>query len=330
MKAQPVLWIALAVAGFTARAVAQPTSDEATRRDLVVQALRASAQGNHPLALDLAARAGRIRMTTALRMLLAQEHNALGHTLDAFDFAVRCVREAESDPAMADRTRVLEGCNALVASLRERVGRLALRMPEPTPAGLRIRVQGSEVSPSNLGVPYAVLPGIVAVEATAGPSAFRREVTVAGGETREVVIVLAPIESPAPVVAVRAEVPRVVTNAEPTRRGFGAGPWVVAGVGVASFAAAAVFYGLRQSALAERDAACGAAICPAGVESQDRAHTMNTLTNVSLAVGGAAVAGAAVWFILARPRAERNSRAATVWFMAPLGGNLGAGIEGRF
>jgi hypothetical protein len=334
MRARVLLssaWVTLVI---TASAGAQTTDRETQRRDLVRRAITASQQNDHTQALDLATQAGQIRMTTALRMLLAQEHNSLGHLLDAYDFSVRCVREAETDPGMADRTQILDGCNAVLSSVRDRIGRVALRTPDPLPDGARVRVQGSEVNVNNLGIPCPVLPGSVLIEVTARGGSFHHELTISAGETREVIVTLSPNEPPRRAPDTTA--PTTPTPTTPTsRRGPGAGPWIVAGVGVASFAAAAVFYfGLRAGALNERDTACaytGGYICNEGRDAQDQARTWAALATAANIAGGVALAGATVWFILARPRGDRTPpRTTWNWNVTPTAGGLSAGIGGRF
>ena len=52
---------------------AQTSPTEVARRELLQGADAARAAGDHPRALDLARRAGEIRMTPSVRLLLAQE-----------------------------------------------------------------------------------------------------------------------------------------------------------------------------------------------------------------------------------------------------------------
>ena len=134
---QPRVFVgaALSVCLFSSVAVGQDAPSEIARRDFVTQAQEAVAAGDHPRALDLATRAGRIRMSTSLRMMIAQEHNALGHTLDALDFAFRCAHEAEANQGLGDRERILEACTALERSLRTRVGRVTVHVPEKLASG---------------------------------------------------------------------------------------------------------------------------------------------------------------------------------------------------
>lgn len=327
MQRSTIACAALAALLSSVAAVAQDAPTEIARRDFIQQAQQAATAGDHPRALDLASRAGRIRMTTTLRMMIAQEHNALGHTLDALDFAVRCAHEAEANQGLADRERVLEACRALETSLRARVGRVTVRVPEPTPSGLRVRIQGSEVDSALWGVPYPVVPGSIVVEAVAGDgAAFRSELSVEGGATAEVSVVLTPGV-------------RLGPDTGGARRGRGAGPWILAGAGAVILGSSALFLVLRDGAVSDRDGAAestrvacdaSAASCDysSSRASDDQARTYNLLTNVALGVGAAALAGGVLWFVLARPSAESPTRTALRWDVMPVRGGAMLGVGG--
>jgi len=121
-------------------------------------------------------------------------------------------------------------------------------------------------------------------------------------------VVSAPPVSAAPVV-----------QAEPEKRSTRIGPYVVLGTGAASLGAAAVFLIVRNNAMNTLKGQClrdsaNVTVCPDTPEThslQKRASTYNTLTNVAVGVGGAALVGGAIWLFFdrtsdsgARPRAE--------------------------
>ena len=324
------------------------------RTQLIRDAERARAEGNHPRALDLVLRAGAIEMTPSLQLFIATEHNALGHTLDAFSFASQCQRSAQANASLSNRQQILAACDALVESLRSRVGSVTVHTPEPAPAGFQVRVQGGSLTSALWGVPYPVLPGTIVVEALAADGAtFRTEVVVHGGANREVTVALtraapppAPVVTPATasvapapaaattVAAVTPATPRPSAPAPVTRptpaRGAGAGPWVLVGAGVASLGAAAgVYLGLRQSALDEVASQCGTAVCaPTALAPLDRARAYTVVAEVALGVGVAAVAGGVVWYLLARPHGESGSARVARWGVAPTVGGMLVSLQG--
>lgn len=303
------LWGALLLATPALLAQATPTGrerEEAARAELIAQAEQASDGGDHARALDLATRAASVRVTPSLRLLLAQEHVAVGHTIDAYEQATRCTREAQADPTTRNREQVIAACSALTDQLRGRVGRVTLQVQAPT-TGMRIRVAGDEVSQALWGVAYTVAPGAVAVEASAeGYAPFQQSVTVAAGQSVEVRVALTPLARPA-VANVVAPPPARVTPpviappvvAAPPARSL-VGPIALGAGGVVALGLSGVFFALREGAVSDRDAQCVTNVgCqPTSLELDDTARTYNTLTNVSLVVGGAAVAGAVVWFFV--------------------------------
>lgn len=132
-----------------------------------------------------------------------------------------------------------------------------------------------------------------------------------------------PVETPiVPPVVTPVVVPVVTPVRVPVVHSAGAGPWAVMGVGAASLVASGVFFALRGGALADRDAACGTAAgecapdtvlaVDAAARAQRDAHTFNALTNVSLSVGAAAVAGGVLWWALGRRGGAPEARRAVV------------------
>lgn len=199
---------------------AQPR-DDAARAGMLTEAERASDRGDHAQALDLATRAGAIRMTPSLRGFIAQEHHALGHLLEAYDAAVLCEREARADPTARRREQTIATCSALSAELSPRIGRVTVRVPDPPP-GVRVRVADAELASALWGLPYPVRPGRVVVEAAAeSRRPFRVEVDVGAGQNADVVVSLAPApvapSTPPATTAVTPVIP-TTTRATPDSR----------------------------------------------------------------------------------------------------------------
>lgn len=328
-------WMAVVVFAVGAPVWAQPAAapsdrEELARAELITQAEAASDAGDHTRSLDLATRALAIRATPSLRLLLATEHNALGHVIDAYELSTRCAREAQADPATRNRAHVIEACTALSRTLDARIGRVTLDVAAP-PAGTRVRVGGGEVSQALWGVPYTVNPGNVLIEASADAhEPFRREVAVAAGQVVPVTISLRPtggavVAAPATRAAARAGAP--VDDAAP-RGGSLAGPIALAVGSAVSFSLAGVFFALREGTVAERDGQCSAAGCqPTSLELDSTARTQNTMVNVFLGVGGAALAGAVVWFFVGRA-GSRPAAPAVSAMVSPVRGGAVFGIGG--
>ena len=343
MRIKTYLCIFSSTFTVAALAGAQDTRALLGRRELIRQAEDARDAGDHTRALDRATRAAELApgMTPSLRLLIASEHNSLGHVLDALEHAERCGREAEADLHLHFRGVILSRCHALAAALRERVARVSVRVPDPAPEGLEVNLQGGALHAALWGIPVPVLPGVVESDArTPDGGRFHHELTVSARDTREVQVVLRrEVTPPRPsepdsqggTSSERWPSTDGTTVEGGATRGAGAGPWVVAGVGVASLGAAAGFGLLRASALDDRAARCDDVrrVCdPSALEAQSRAETMSTLVNVTVAVGAAALVSGAVWWFLARPKHEAASQRAWNLHLAPYDRGMFVGVGG--
>ena len=291
----------LCLATSAAAQTSDPANDLA-RANLITQAEQARDANDHAHALDFAERAGRIRMTPSLRLLIAQEHHALGHVLEALEAANLCEREGGAVATFANRERVLANCHALATTLRPRVGSVTVNVAPPVAAGTHVRVQGAEIVEPLWGVAYPVMPGVIVVEATSPRGAFRREVRVDAGSGASVDVTFASSASTG--FAASSPGARASDMAAPAH-GPGAAPWVLMGTGVAVVLAGTGFYGAFAGARSSRDAACDASGCDAVAQDyQDRSATFRVLSGVSYGLGGAAAGAGLLWFLLAPRRAD--------------------------
>ena len=174
-------------------------TDEAARRALVQQADAAQRAGLHDQSLAFGLEAGRMRWTPSLRMLVAQEHQALGHTLDALDSAAMCLIEAEADRALRNRPRIVAACRAVVEQAEARVGRVRLILPENAPLNLHISVNGQEIAQRYWGVPFPVLTGHAEVVAEGdGVLPFRSGLDVVSRTEQQLRVSFRPLPPPPP------------------------------------------------------------------------------------------------------------------------------------
>jgi hypothetical protein len=334
---------------------AQTDAEQAARRVLLEQAQAASTAGDHARALDLAARAGRLQMTPSLRMFISQEQQAAGQFANALGTADLCVREAEHDPTLHNRDAIMSRCNDLRTSLRGRVGLVAVHVPSPAPAGIRVTVGGQLLNEALYGVASVANPGAVVIEATApGRLPFRQSVDVVVGQTSEVHVDL--VEAPEAPTASASPPPTEVSSSAPTGTGTQTGHagatesptprWqrgitipviAAAGIGVIGFGTSLVFFILRGSAIGDCHVAMDAMgqylSCPS-VQSMQRAQNaglFDTMSAVSLGVGIAGVGAAAVLFVLAtRDTGSHANQAHTFLDAYPIPGGAAVGLRGRF
>lgn len=326
---------ALCVATASPRALAQ-TADDALRRDLVAQAETAREAGDHARALDLATRAAQLRATPSLGLMIAQEHEQLGHIVDALDHARRCASDASRDGTLRNRERITRNCRDLAAALATQVARVTVRVPADDD-GASIRIGSQSIPPAGWGVPIPVDPGDVIVRGSHRDGrSFERTIRVARGGSVTIDVVLA-LRAPttvnvAPMPAITPPAPETPSPLEGPRTtaaatGPGAGPWVLAGAGAASLIVAGVLWSMHDGAIADRDAACDPRGCaPSSIEFNETARSLTLGTNIALGLGAAAIAGGLTWFFVARSgRGETRALRPSAW-MHP--GGAGLSLEG--
>ncbi len=341
---------ALGVAALLEAGSAMAQSDR-ERRSLIERAEHHYERGRYDRALTTAMRAAELGMSPSLRFFIAVQHQALGHTLDALDGAERCAQEAAHDASISDRDELVARCNRLASLLEASVARVQIRVPDRVPESFHVNIQGGEIDRARWSAPIAVLPGRIVVEGRLPESpSLREEFDLAAGQRREVsferFFPAPPVAStPAPTADGHVETPVATPVARPpiaptltasplivrpqAERGPGAAPWIVAGAGAVILGGAGAFYTLREADVAERDRLCGTPACTADQETDarsldDRARTWNTLTNVSLGVGAAAVVGGLTWWFFARPSSPPRVSA----WISPREGSFVAGLGG--
>jgi hypothetical protein len=319
---------------------AQEGPADVARRDLIAQAEAAATAGDHARAVQLGERAAQLRITPTIQYFLAREHLALGHPVEALGYSGACARSAEADLSLRNRDGVLQACRDLVAETGRRVVRVIVHVPSPAPPGLTVRVHGAELPATLYDIPYPVAPGVVLVEATApGHLPFRRELQVAASQTALVDVRLDPAPVAPPVVAVRQPVERlapvapprrVAPPADPSPRGPGVGPVVVAGTGAVGLILGGVFYALASSAQSDRDADCVNGCSPASQDHNRRYGDLLVATNVAIGIGAAALAGGVTWFLIERLTHREARPTALRWDFSPSARGLTFGVGGRF
>ncbi len=198
-RTAPALALCSALAALALPAAAQTGPNEAARRTLVQQADTAQREGLHAQALAFGLQAGEFRWSPSLRMLVAQEHLALGQTIEALDAATLCLVDAGNDRALRNRVRIVAACQAVVTQTESQVGRLRLVLPEITPPGFRVTLNGREVPVAQWTAPFAVSTGHAEVVAEAdGMVTFRSGVEVFARTEQQLRVSFRPLPPPPP------------------------------------------------------------------------------------------------------------------------------------
>ncbi|MBL8685080.1 MAG: hypothetical protein JNK05_38240 [Myxococcales bacterium] len=331
-----------AVLLFSNSARAQSDAEVAARRQLIEDARRASAAGDHTRAIDLATRASRLRMTPSLRAFLAAEHLASGQFVRAISNAEQCVNELRRDTTVNERERLLEDCQRIVVTGSDRVGRVSVEGLSDSLPGLVVRVQGETLNAALIGVATVVDPGAVVVEVSAtGYRTQRQEVLV---EARHTVVVRVALErepttsttsastttaATSSATSGAASAPRNDTrNRVAPRSGPSlAGPIAVSAAGGAVLATGGLFFGLQAMAYGDCRVEANENVC-AGRTTNEQAAPAVTFNRVAIAstiVGAAALAGGVTWLVLA----ARAGREAPTTAVAPVADATTVGLVVR-
>ncbi len=304
-------------------AFAQSDAEVAAHRQLIDDARRSAASGDHVRAIDLATRASRLRMTPSLRAFLAAELLANGQAVRAMSNAEQCASELRRDATASDRERLIADCQRLAQQASERVGRISVEGVDETLAGLSIRVQGELLNAALIGVATVVDPGNVVVEVTAtGYRPLRQEARV---EARQTVIVRIALErEPAaanptpphtqqPVDPPPQTRPIVRAPARPAARPSLVGPIAVSAVGGASLVLGGVFFALQANAFGDCHVEGVENVCDktTTIEAARPAVTFNRVALVSTIAGAAVLAGGVTWLLFAT-RSNADARAVTL------------------
>jgi hypothetical protein len=176
----------LAFLAASSSAAAQPLPDEDQRRSLIADAEAARDAGLHDQAVAHALRAGQLRWTPSLRMLVAEELIALQRGVEALEHATHCFVTAEADPGVRNRARIIAACRAIIDLVEPQVGRLRLLLSDSPPAGLRLRVNGRELPRPHWRDAIPVMAGAAVIEADGeGVAVFRTTVQVFAGTQSE-------------------------------------------------------------------------------------------------------------------------------------------------
>jgi tetratricopeptide repeat protein len=237
------------------------------------------------------------------RLMVARCLVALGKTAEAYEEMATTTREAttraETDPKYA-RTR--DAAAAEMAVLERRIGKLVVALADPG-AGAIVTLDGAPLGAERLGVPVAVQPGTMTIEAThTGDNPVRREITVGAGETRTVAIAFT---SAAATAAPIAALPITTTPVEAPSHGGGVriAGFIVAGLGVAGIGTFAGAGLAAKGKFSSVETECGGARCtdPKYGSVIDSGKTLQTIANAGLGVGIAGVVGGALMIALGGP-----------------------------
>lgn len=316
--------------GGAARAQDKAAIDKA--RDQFRQAIAAEAAGNWGAALGLLRQVSNIKMTPQVRYNIALCEDNLGQLVAALGDYELALAEGQAISA----TDVTDVVPARIAALRARIPILVVTRTERARTAA-ISVDGVQLGAAMLGQQTPVDPGTHVIEATAkGFAPFSKSVDLAEKESKTVEVDLTPLPAAAGPAAstsgAAAPVPAGADKGRAPEKRTNVLPFVVGGVGVASLAASGVLYALRAGTMSDLDAVCGDSRSKCPKQSEDtynRGKTYNTLTNVTLGLGVAALGTGVVLYFTSDGKSESQSASVGV-APAAADADLGASFVGRF
>jgi hypothetical protein len=324
----PRIGVVLALS-LVARAAAahEPSAAElASARSLFNEARAAEEAGNWSDALSKLDAVAKVKMTPQVRfhLGLCEEHTT------RLVEALNNLERAASEGAEQNLPMVVEEATAHAGSVRERLPKLSIVLPERADA--HVEIDGQVLATVLLSRPVPFDPGSHKIVATAPGLVFSQEFAIAEREEKRIEVVFSPAPgspSPSPFPASQSEVAPSNGAQEKGSVSFFRSPtvgWVAVGVGGAMLVGSSVSIIVRQDALNDIETQCPShQNCPRHLEtSQSTARTFGALGLALGILGGASVVTGVV--ILVQPRHEAPP-AATVgvvpWMTAS-----GAGATG--
>jgi hypothetical protein len=270
-------------------------------REKFLRGQRAYQQGDYDQAIAEWRGAYELDARPLILYNLSQAHERAGNLPEAVEALDRYVDTADSSDPNHDVAR------ARLSTLRERLARTSIQVVD-APEGAQILVDGKAWGRAPRPDPIPVDPGShVVVVRLEGHRDFRATVGVPAGKS----------------VEVRPEMEAGAAGPADAKTGPGIGPYILGGAGAALVIGAAITGGLALSKAKGSDTSDGS--------DADSARTLGRTADVLGIVGGAAIAGGIIWWILARRKGrdtEPESKVSVTPVFSP--GGAGAGATVRF
>ncbi len=328
--------LVLGLSTFGTLAWADATSGAAAQA-LFEEGKKLSAAGNFAAACPKFAESQKLDPGAGTLLHLGNCYEKTGRTASAWATYI----DAASAAKAQGRNDWAENAKTRAGALEPRLSRVTIVVKERVP-GLEVRRDEVVLSEGAFGVALPVDPGERTFEATApGKKKWRGSFTLKEGQKLEVAIPpLAADAAPVAGTSAGTSVRPPPADASGKEHGGGArtAGYVLAGVGAAGLVVGGVTGLLamnknsRSKELCPTAGACGN---QEGVDANDAAKSMGTLSTISFIAGGALAATGVVLIVVGGPSAERSAsgkapfRGVTV---APSfgAGNLGASFSGAF
>jgi hypothetical protein len=280
-------------------------------REQFGQALALQTAGDWTGALTLLKEVAAVKSTPQVRFNMALCEERLGKLVAAlgdYELAAADARAEKADQVAEEVERRLE-------ALRQRIPKITVNRGSGAEAAT-ISLDGVGLGDQVIGTPMPTDPGPHTVEASSpGFKPFRQSLRLAEQQSEALEVVLEPEPPPPP----DRRTPPVAVHGRSRVYGYVAG-----GIGIASLATGAVFWGLRAKKISELDDACPHHQCLSTAQQADidAGKLYTSMANVTVAVGAVALATGIVLVLTSGPSAEAKVA------LAPSPG--GAQLLGKF
>jgi tetratricopeptide (TPR) repeat protein len=309
---------------------AEPSEEQlAAARTLFREGLDLEKKSDWEEALAVFQKVAAVKLTPQVRYHIALCHDNLGQLVEALNGYELAAHEAKlAGKAGLD---VAENAPAKIAAIRARVGHLRISVVGKIRSS-KVLLNGRPIALALLDSDIPLDPGdhLLLVE-TGGETVTRQPVRVEKGKTVEIELEIDDPEPPPEPPAASATTATSATPPPAADESSQIPAYVVGAAGLLLVAGGAVFWGLRESTIAEIRDSCGAndQNCDPGLqETADLGETYTLLGRIFFPVGGAALAtGVVLWFVLA-PDEEPAAATSAAVHLVPTPGGLE--LFGRF
>jgi hypothetical protein len=328
-----ILSVSLATGGvvtsYAPRASAQSAADLAKARTEFKEGVSLEAAGNWAAALAKFQDVARIKTTPQVRYHIGRCKENLGRLNEALGE----YRLAEYE-AQQSKAKELPEIEKAREQLEARVPKVIIQRGEGA-KNAKVEIDGVALGEAQIGKEFAVDPGSHKISAKIDRGQWDQTVEVAEGETKSVELVppddlkgaalppddTPPDDTPPDDGSVKLD----------TKKGAGALPWIVGGVGIVALGAGA-FFGL-QAKKKEDDlnASCRGGVCPNSKKSlEDESKQAALISNIGFGVGIACVGTAIVLLAVGGGKSEKKASKQKRIHLVPTADARGVSVLGNF
>lgn len=307
-QTQSGLWV-LVFLSLSPTVHAQGQSDDVRRNTIIQQATQARRNRNWTQVVQLLEQAAEIRATASVRLGLAGAYSELGDFQASARQASLCMQLAPAEHSLPDeqRANLTDSCGQVLREASSRIATVTIDVSPVSTTAPSLAIDGAPVTDFAPGRPFYLPPGQRRLRLSSpGRRAWDSSNLFTAGERAHLhaeLPVLDPANSNGAAIFSDSmrPTPLPAQARSSTESSASIVPWMLAGAGVIVGAAGGAFHYLSIEAQGQRDARCDPSGCDLDAIDHDRRYRdLNTISNVSMTLGGALVLSGVVWLIVDR------------------------------